>query len=214
MANKENIMHLIGNYLVETVSGDVIGLILLLFFIILVWREKKGKSSVDNGSDIGRLETKFDGLEARFGKLETRFDSLETRFNDFLDKLIGIIGPQLFKSSSPLTLTDLGKSISEKIGATELANDYAKKLHDEVKDLNAYEIQEYCFEFCEEKLPAKLKEEKVKQLERMQTVAFEEGIEVEKIMRIVAIELRDKLLSIQGTSHSEIDEHSPDQTDS
>lgn len=38
--------------------------------------------------EVGKLNTRFDGLEGRFDKLETRFDYMETRF-DTLERMIG-----------------------------------------------------------------------------------------------------------------------------
>ncbi len=93
------------------------------------------------------------------------------------------------KSTSPLTLTDYGIEISEKIHAKEIANRYAGKLTAEVKGLNAYQIQEYCFDYCKEKILDDLKMNDQNKYETIHTVAFENGVDIERITRVIAIML-------------------------
>ncbi len=47
------------------------------------------------------------------------------------------------------------------------------------------------------------------QFDKMLQVAFDEGIDIEKITRVVGIALRDRVLQMEGKSHAEVDEHSP-----
>ena len=50
-------------------------------------------------------------------------------------------------SQSPLQLTELGKSISEKLRGKEWAKNTAPKLMDKIRGKPAYEIQEFCFSY-------------------------------------------------------------------
>ncbi len=160
----------------------------VLFWKIPVWKTK--------------IEKSIEHIKENLEKLEKKYEQIH-------DMLLGAVDVQLVKRSSPLTLTDFGTEISEQIGAAEIARKYAKILLPETKHLNAYQIQEYCFKYCKEELLNDLGESNPSQYELIHTVAFENGIKIDKITGVVGIKLRDAILSISGTSHSDIDKHSP-----
>ena len=190
--------------LIESLSPwIIIVLVPFIFWQIPVWKTRI-ESKVEN------VELRQDKLDERYDKSDEKYLKLQEKIDDLYKLLLGAIGPQFLKSGSPLRLTDHGNKISERIAAARIANNCAVKIIDKTVNLNAYEIQEFCFEFCKGKLLEELEKDNFEQYEIIQTVAFEEGVEIEKITRVIAIELRDKILSMKGTAHSEIDEHSPD----
>ena len=76
--------------------------------------------------------------------------------------------------------------------------------------MNAYQIQEHCFDFCKEKLVEKLQETDKESYEKISAVAFDDGIEMETVTQVISIKLRDMVLSLHGKAHTEIDHHSPE----
>ncbi len=148
-------------------------------------------------------------IEKSIEHIKENLDKLEKKYDKIHDMLFGVVGDQLVKRVSPLALTDFGTEISERIGAAEIANKYANKLLPETENLNAYQVQEYCFKYCKEQLLNDLKESNPNQYELIHTVAFENGMEIDRITGVVGIQLRDAILSISGTSQSDIDKHSP-----
>ncbi len=80
---------------------------------------------------------------------------------DFQKDLLDKWGPSVIQSSSPVSLTEYGKEIADKVEAKRIASAYADKLKDEkdIDSMNSYEIQEYCFSYAKEKLLANLKSE-------------------------------------------------------
>lgn len=167
--------------------------IIIIGVPFLFWKVPVWKTKIE--SDIENIKEKIKGLESKYEKI--------------YDILVGIAGEPLVKRTSPLTLTDFGNEISEQIGAADIAKIYAEKLSANTKNLNAYQVQEYCFHYCEEKLLDDLKENNPSQYESIHAAAFDNGMEIEKITRVVGIKLRDAIFSITGTPHSDIDQRSP-----
>ena len=153
---------------------------------------------------ISRWTGNVDSDRKRFGKF------MEEIRNDIKDIFKRLPAEPLEKTSSPIALTDYGKRISESIDASEIADMQVTEVSGVVKDYNAYQIQEYCFSFCKDDLLNKLKESHIDLYDKIHKVAFEEGIDVEKITRVIALELRNKILSTLNKNHAEIDQHSPD----
>ena len=118
-------------------------------------------------------------------------------------------GEPVEKVTSPIALTDYGKDLSQSINASEIADIYIIRVTKDVEKFNAYEIQEYCFSFSKNDLLNDLKTNHSARHDKIHEVAFEQGIDVEKITRVIALELRDKILSTLNKRHSEIDHHSP-----
>lgn len=92
-------------------------------------------------------------------------------------------------SSSPLELTDLGKDISEEIQALQWAKETAPALVNEVADKHPYEIQTFCLGYVRGNVLSENMQEKVK------TSAYKRGLDKEQVLRVLAVELRDCLLS-------------------
>lgn len=106
-------------------------------------------------------------------------------------------------SKSPLSLTDEGKKLSERMNAQEIVQQYADKIKHE--DMNAYQIQEECLRFSGEDLLDKLKESP-NQFKKMSDIAYEEGVKIEELLHIIGILLRDEILKEHNYSHTEPDD--------
>ncbi len=140
-------------------------------------------------------------VEEKIEKINDKFEKM----NDKLEKIFHFLPNEpLEKRTSPISLTDYGKKLSREISASEISDMELTNVAGQVKDLNAYQIQEYCFEFAKNELLKKLKEKHLDFYDKIHEVAFHEGIEVEKLTRVIALELRDKILSTLNRPHSEI----------
>lgn len=105
--------------------------------------------------------------------------------------ILGRLGPPATTATdSPTTLTDLGRSISQLLGASEWAKHHAAKLAGQASGMPAYDIQQMASRYVKEKYaPDDEMEAKIKQS------AYENGIKREQVLDVLAVELRDVLLS-------------------
>ena len=156
---------------------------------------------------IEKINDKFDD---KFEKINDKFDDKFEKINDKLEKIFHLLHNEpIEKRTSPISLTDYGQKLSQEISASEISDMELTNATEQVKDCNAYQIQEYCFEFAKNALLKKLNEKHRDFYDKIHEVAFNEGIEVEKLTRVIALELRDKILSSQSRLHSEINQHEP-----
>lgn len=95
------------------------------------------------------------------------------------------------QSSSPISLTDYGQNLSEIVGAKAIAQNYAGRVEFGLL-ASEYHIQEVCSQFAEEQLLDNLTPDERSFLE---TIAYQEGIDIKKILRVIGIEMRDFFLA-------------------
>lgn len=83
----------------------------------------------------------------KVGKWVGSVNSDSATFKDFINevrddikKILDRLPAKAVASGSPIRLTDLGKRVSEKIDAKNLAEEHAHKVFDKVKDNPPYEI--------------------------------------------------------------------------
>ena len=112
-----------------------------------------------------------------------------------IKKIFQELPKKVDSDTSPLRLTDLGKSISAFLDAATWAEQTAQKAVTGIpeEEKHPYGIQTYCFEFV--KRPDTLSD----QLNRkVQEAAYNNGLEVDTVKRVLALELRDLLLRRYG----------------
>ena len=137
------------------------------------------------------IENAIDGLKDRLAGIEASVTGLSVK----LDKALFKASPAgLFASSSPLQLTEKVKAISGEIGAKGLAERIAPHLHPSMSGLSPFDIQERCYAYFLGG-DARLPDDEQASFKR---VAFENGLELEHLHIVCAIELRDVLLRLQG----------------
>lgn len=133
---------------------------------------------------------------------------------ELIPKIYGMLlnhyGTDIFKATSPVSLTDYGKSLSQEIDAQFLVEKYKEEIKKETANMNAYEIQQYCFDFAENKVLDDLKKTEVERFNKITELAYQQGVDVEKIMRVLGLELRDSILGLVGKTHQEVDDNSPE----
>ncbi len=145
------------------------------------------------------------GLVFKLGRWVESIDKVR-ELTEELSKDVKKIGEQILEifkrlpppvpvaGESPLHLTDFGEEISEYINATEWAEQIAPKLREKVEGKSKYEIQELCFSYVQ----GVDLDQTHEQFTNVHSCAFDKGIEVKAVLKVLGVELRDKLFEIMG----------------
>ena len=131
-------------------------------------------------------------------KINPAINSLNEKFNR-LDKTVGIMKnkidliwrDELAVSNSPLQLNERGQKIFDRSGIKEIIKERLEELYKEVKEKNprnAYWIQEYT------KLAVYKLRKDEKLLPKLEIAAYESGTDIDSILFVGAIYLRNKIL--------------------
>ena len=107
--------------------------------------------------------------------------------------ILGRLRPATVGTGSPTTLTDLGLSISQVLGASAWAERHAKILASQAAGVPAYRTEEIAFNYVGDKFKPDDAMDDAK--ERIKQCAYENGINRRKVLDVLAIELRDALLA-------------------
>ena len=185
--------------IMRALDGPSIWIVISLFAFFL-WKASAWKTNVEN--KLSNVENGLSNIEKVVEKLSKKVDAL---YNIIMEKY----GRSVDQASSPVTLSDYGKDIAGRIDVEKIVSVYADKLHRETKNMNAYQIQEHCFDFCNNKLVKDLEKKNKEFFEKLSEVAFADGVDIEKITRVVGIKLRDRVLEMKDIVHAEVDQHSP-----
>lgn len=175
-------------------------------FVIIVWSvhwvtKKVGKITNDHGSISGTVT-----------KMEAHMDEVR-RDLSFLKGSIDVFrkdSPALAKSHSPVSLTDIGMTISIELGAeTIIARNWDKIFADLEKNIcnkNAYDIQQYCLEMVAVEPERFIG---IADLNTLKEYAYKKGNSLQYYSPIFGILIRDKYLQLKGIKVSEVDLHDP-----
>ncbi len=111
------------------------------------------------------------------------------------ETLINRYGKDVTRIDSPVSLSDYGIQLSQKIDAPSIVTEYAPKLTQKAKEkhMNRYQIQKNSFTLAKQALENLEKIDK-KRFDRLANLAYEEGIEIESLIKILGLELRDEVL--------------------
>ena len=137
------------------------------------------KGSVDKA--LGTLHKVIHRLEKRMSRLEKKIDAIPM--------------PAIARGS-PLRLTEFGERLSKEIGAKRWAETLAPSLMEECDGKLAYDVQELCIEYAKAKLQLSTEDEA-----KVKKCAFENGIDVETIRKVLGLELCYVVLSSAGIAH-------------
>ena len=146
---------------------------------------------------VGGLETKVGGLETKVGGLETKvggIHSVLTQLVSLIDKdgQIDLDAPML--KSSPYYLSEFGKKIVKKINGQTLLEKYVHKI-DVPEGINAYEIQEQCFNYAKYDL---MKEVTNEEKDIIQMYAYESGDPMYYATDVMGVLFRDYWFKERG----------------
>ncbi len=131
------------------------------------------------------------------GKVDSDRDSFKRTLDAFMSEIRADI-KRIFErlppaptvaGASPLRLTELGRKISDRLDASAIADSLAPDLRERIADMQPYEIQEFCFSYLRREYEPP---DRVRSL--ILECAFDNGIDREQVLDVIAIELRDRLL--------------------
>ena len=110
-------------------------------------------------------------------------DRVDANFAELLLR----IPPVPVSGESPLRLTDLGKTLSNKLNAKAWARQTAPAMVGRLKGKTAYEIQEHCFDHAR----SHQFEENPTLARAILDCAFEHGLRDSQVREVLGVELRD-----------------------
>ena len=146
---------------------------------------------------IGALATAIVKISLWAGGVNADLRSLKESVGEIrktVEKILSQLSPRTtVASASPLKLTELGRKVSEELGAAALAETLAPALQARIEGLDPYSIQELCYDYVrsEYKPPEEVET-------GIRLLAFDNGIDRDQVVNVVAIELRDRLLVLAG----------------
>lgn len=134
----------------------------------------------------------------------SNFNAFMTEVRGDIKKILGLLPQSPVASSSPLQLTDLGKEISEEISAKKWAENESTTLLDDAKGKDQFGIQSMAFGYAKEFEPSE------ELLARMRTCAFQHGLELEGVRRVLGVVLRDCIFKKRGLLPPSLDHQDQD----
>ncbi len=150
----------------------------------------------------GRVDAKIDGIDGRFNKVEKDISRIETLINSVLGLLPA---KPISESKSPVELNELGNKIFANINGDNLVKNHIDFIeHND--EMNAYQIQQLCFDYAQAELMEKISDE---ERGTLQKAAFDAGLPIQSILRILGIELRNAKLNALNMNPAAIDSQDP-----
>ena len=173
---------------------------------LLIKSFNKGRNSQrfdDVESKVNEYNKKQTTCDAKFSVIEqTKVDSvyIESRLNEILVNVKNLTIPAkklitdpYTASHSPLALTDTGIKKAKDLGIYDMIdkkwNDISNLISENIKSGNPYDVQQFCIEQCL-LFPDKFLEDG--DLDKLKLDAYNEGINIDSYMRIVAVLLHEK----------------------
>ena len=130
-------------------------------------------------------------------------DADRENFKDFikevrgkLDSLFRLVSRGTVDAGSPTRLTDLGREVSDEIGAGEWAKNQAALFARQLQGKQPYESQDFSFDYVFNR-----HEPEEEELARWKESAYQHGLDISQVKNVLMVELRDALL--QATQQSE-----------
>lgn len=108
-----------------------------------------------------------------------------------VDQILQRLPPEPTASERPVKLTDFGRAISNDLDAKEWVKRIAPQFMSKIpKGAEKYEVFERCVRFVKNKFEFDERQEV-----ELRKVAYQHGIEYERVLDVLVIELRDELLA-------------------
>ena len=111
---------------------------------------------------------------------------------DDIRTLLDRVPAVVIARGSPLRLTELGKTVAKEIDAHAWTAALAGELADRAAAMpvSPYDVQEFCVSYMREEY-----EPTLEQGDRIKSCAYDNGLKREDVLDVLAIELRDTLLT-------------------
>ena len=108
-----------------------------------------------------------------------------------IDEILEKLKSSTVEGKSPLRLSEKGQSISETLNASSWAKKKAQEVASHLEGKHPYEIQGFCMNFVRYEFNPTHDF-----VQKMKSCAYENAIPVSEVEDVLAIELRDALLTI------------------
>ena len=144
-------------------------------------RANARKSLEDDGKWKGRVDTLLEELRNSLSEVEKNLNKVGKELGGLRQIVFDRLGIPLFASTSPLQLTEFGKTVSEEVGSAKWVERVASTLGDQITGKDAYAIQDFCFKYVEDT-------DKYRDAERraIRKTAFERGLKTADVRRVLA----------------------------
>ena len=162
-------------------------------------------------SDIEGIRSNIKGIHSDIEAINSNITSMYTKM-DILFQKIEKLPSNAFQSDSPLSLSDYGQGLSDKINAHAIAAKYKERLISMAKEQNMrpYQIQQCCFEYASKEILKDLEKNDKERYYLLTDAAFNEGVEIEKLLQITGLVLRDQVLETFNGSNTNAKTESSD----
>ena len=124
---------------------------------------------------------------AKIDPLPAGFSELAKEIRADIKQILIRLPPASISSASPVTLTEFGEKIAKSFGASGWSKAIAATIADKVTGMADFEVDEFCQRYVETNLDAPQQSEVAR-------VAYEFGIEHQKVLNVLRVVLRDELL--------------------
>ena len=186
--------------------GFIFSFLTLAFFLVH-WITKKitiiNNSHSVLSNTIEKIEKKIDSIECNLHYINGGLDLIKENLYDFKKS-----NSNIAKSKSPISLTDYGLELAEKLNAKDMVcrnwDLIYKDLETNIKDKNPYDIQEYCMFNSFVGLEKFICESDILLLKK---IAFEQGKSIQYYSEIFGILIRDKYFELKGIDVLDVDKH-------
>ena len=160
-------------------------------------------------NNLVQLGSRVDALENRMDKLENRMDKLLNEFSS-IKMYITKGNGGLVQSFSPISLTEKGKAVAEKMKIEAVLDknwdNIYKYIEQGITSDNAYDLQEFCIEAATTYLSNLFTKEDI---DRIKLFAYNEGNPIEFYGAMIGVLIRDRYFAQKGIRTSEVDETNP-----
>ena len=149
---------------------------------------------------VAKVESNIDEIRRDIAFIKGSFDAAIS------------IKDSITKKRSPITLTELGKEISESNNIDAMIDsnwNKIKSLLNGLKTKNPYDIQQYCVEetFIE---PKKFFTDN--DIDKLKVIAYKSGLPLLSVTRLAGVLIRDRYFEENGIDVESVDRHDPNVT--
>ncbi len=156
----------------------------------IIWKTKREYFEKNQGKENSKF---WDFLKNESKRTEDRFNALTARTEDRFNALTARIDARNInyaQDNSPLSISEAGEKVNKKIRVDLLLNKYQDEFFGKLNFPfeKEYQIQKECFDLINSDLKQRLTAE---EWEKLEEVAYNEGVFAEKFFIIFQILLRD-----------------------
>lgn len=181
------------------------GLLTGLFgaFLFACWKFlKRNFDQIDKS--IEKVDDKIDKVDDKVDILKDGTSKISERLFLIKEKIDTLWKERIAISASPLSLNDRGKKILARSGIKEIIDDNIDSLYSKIKEKNprnAFYVQEFSLDVV-----YKIKKDK-SVLPKLETGAYSSGVDIDTILFVGSIYLRDLMLPKFNCKVEDIDTH-------